>query len=431
MTAQTASLTVTNARVFDGAGWLPDLHDVQVLDGVVTAVTPSAGSASDGSSGSPAPAAAAGTTDATPGTSTTVDAAGAALLPGLIDCHVHVTAAHVGSMEAVHEPFSMEFFHAVTHLRQTLQTGVTAARDAGGADLGVKRAVQLGIVPGPELHLAVQVIGQTGGHSDHHTASGADLPFFQQHPGRPRSVADGADDFLRLARELFRAGADQIKICSTGGVLSPTDDPRHSQMTAAEIEAVVGEATRHGSYVMSHAQGAEGIKTALRAGVRTIEHGIYLDAEAIDLMLDHEAFLVPTLQAPLEVIRGADSGTVSLPPAVVDKARRVADVHQESIARAVEAGVRIAMGTDAGVGVHGTNLEELGLMQQVGLARDDALRASTSTAAEVRRRDDLGRIGQGATAHLVLVREDDLDRLGELRAGDLRVWQHGREVTPT
>ncbi|MFL0460980.1 amidohydrolase family protein [Kytococcus sedentarius] len=410
MSDQSTSLVLTNGRVFDGHSFLDGPHDVHVAGGRVSSVVPS------GSAGAEEGA-------------RTVDASGQVVLPGLIDCHVHMTAERAGSMEAVHEPFSLEFFRAVHNLRVTLATGITAARDAGGSDLGVKRAVELGMVAGPELAIAVQIIGQTGGHSDHRTASGATLPFFQETPGRPRSVADGADDFLKVTRELFRAGADHIKICSTGGVLSPTDDPRHSQMTPAEIEAVVGEAQRHGSYVMSHAQGAEGIKNALRAGVRTIEHGIYLDEEAIDLLLEREAYLVPTLQAPLEVIRGAESGVVSLPPAVVEKARRVVDTHQQSIATAVERGVRVAMGTDAGVGVHGTNLEELQLMQQVGMSLQDVLRAATSTAAEVLQRDDLGRLADGATAHLVMLREGDLDRIGELRAGDLRVWQRGVEVS--
>ncbi|WP_462418467.1 metal-dependent hydrolase family protein [Kytococcus sp. Marseille-QA3725] len=416
MSQQNATFVLTGGRVFDGTRFLDGPHDVVVADGRITSVQPTAGDP------------ASGTGDATAADQPRVDATGQVVLPGLIDCHVHVNAERAGSLEAVHEPFSMEFFQAVRNLRDTLATGITAARDAGGADLGVKRAVEQGLVEGPELAVAVQVIGQTGGHGDHRAVSGADLPFFQQHPGRPRSIADGPDDFLKLARELFRAGADQIKVCTTGGVLSPTDDPRHSQMLPAEIEAVVAEATAQGSYVMSHAQGSEGIKNALRAGVRSVEHGIYLDDEAIDLFLEKDAFLVPTLQAPLEVIRGAESGAVSLAPAVVAKARRVVDTHKESIARAVESGVRIAMGTDAGVGVHGTNLEELGLLQEVGMSLEDVLTASTATAAELLQRDDLGRIRPDATAHLVALPEADLERIGELRAGDLRVWKHGLEV---
>ncbi|SNC63543.1 Imidazolonepropionase [Kytococcus aerolatus] len=400
-------LTLTSASVFDGMTFLDGPQDV-VLEGTrITEIRPSGAAPAEGN---------------------VVDLSGQVLLPGFIDCHVHVVAERAGSLEAVHEPFSLEFFRAVQNLRATLRTGVTAARDAGGADLGVKEALARGWVEGPELAIAVQIIGQTGGHSDHHTASGADLPFFQRHPGRPRSVADGADDFLRLTRELFRAGADHIKICSTGGVLSPTDDPRHSQMTDEEIRAVVGEAGRQGSYVMSHAQGTDGIQNALRAGVRSIEHGIYLDDETIDLFLEKDAFLVPTLQAPLEVIRGAESGAASLSPVVVEKARRVVEAHRESIGRAIEAGVKIAMGTDAGVGVHGTNLEEIGLLQDAGLSLEGSLRAATSTAADLLNRPDLGRVEKEATASLVAVPEGDLERLGQLRAGDLRVWLKGAEV---
>ncbi|WP_374927965.1 amidohydrolase family protein [Kytococcus sedentarius] len=420
---------LAGAKVFTGTTFLDGPHDVHVTDGRITDVRPS--SADAGASG-PADRDAKATTASGDGggggDAHRIDMSGQVVLPGLIDCHVHVSAERAGSMEAVHEPFSLEFFRAARNLEATLRTGITAARDAGGADLGVKQAIERGWVLGPELAIAVQVIGETGGHADHHTASGADLPFFQTHPGRPRSVADGPDDFLRLARELFRAGADQIKICTTGGVLSPTDDPLHSQMLPAEIEAVVAEAASQGSYVMSHAQGAPGIKNALRAGVRTIEHGIYLDDEAIDLFLEHDAFLVPTLQAPIEVLRGADSGVASLPPAVVAKARRVLDVHRASIATAVERGVKIAMGTDAGVGVHGSNLEELALLQDVGMSLEDALRAATSTAADLLRRPDLGRVEADATASLVALPEADLARIGELRGGDLRVWKAGREV---
>ena len=163
---------------------------------------------------------------------------------------------------------------------------------------------------------------------------------------------------------------------------------------------------------MSHAQGAPGIKNAVRAGVRSIEHGIYLDDEAIDLMCEHGTFLVPTLQAPQAVIKAADTGA-ALPASVVDKARRVVEAHQESIARAHEAGVPIALGTDAGVGPHGENLEEISLLAEVGLSTTEALAAGTSVAARLLDDDRVGRLGAGGLADLVVVD-------GDLRTADVR-----------
>ena len=248
------------------------------------------------------------------------------------------------------------------------------------------------------------------------------------HPGRPHGVADGVDGVTRKARELFHAGADHIKICSTGGVLSPADDPRHSQFTEAEIRAIVAEAAAQGSYVMSHAQGSNGIKTALRAGVRSIEHGIYLDDEAIELFLETGAYLVPTLQAPVSVIRAADSGS-NLPASVVEKARHVADVHIESIAKAHRAGVRLAMGTDAGVGPHGQNLEELELLSKVGLSAAEALRAATVNGADLMGIDDIGRVTRGAVADLVLFEGDvEADGLVGIQDRVHAVFQSGVHV---
>lgn len=254
------------------------------------------------------------------------------------------------------------------------------------------------------------------------------MPMLTGHPGRPDGVADGPEAVRRKVREILRAGADQIKICSTGGVLSPMDDPRHSQFTEEEIAVIVAEARAQGTYVMSHAQGTEGIKNALRAGVGSIEHGIYLDDEAIDMMLENNAFLVPTLQAPLSVIAAADAGT-PMPVAVVDKARRVAETHAASIAKAYEAGVQIAMGTDAGVGTHGENLEEIELMIGNGMNDTDALASATSVAARLLGDDSIGSIAVGRKADLVLFDTDLRDGGAEtIRQHISGVWQAGTRV---
>jgi imidazolonepropionase-like amidohydrolase len=222
----------------------------------------------------------------------------------------------------------------------------------------------------------------------------------------------------------LRAGADVLKVCTTGGVLSPRDDPRHSQFTLEELDVLVTEAQMQGRAVMAHAQGAEGIKNAVRAGIRSIEHGIYLDDEAIELMLARGTWLVPTLVAPVNVIRAAAAGA-SLPDAVVQKAKEVAEVHADSVRRAVAAGVRIAMGTDSGVGPHGTNLEELELMRSCGMSPADVLVATTSSAARLLGMDgELGLLEPGQRADVVVVAGDPYD-FANLAANVREVWQDG------
>lgn len=375
-----------NAKIFDGTRYLPGLRDVVVDGGMISAVTESGQGSHDAND-------------------TYVDCTSKTLIPGIIDCHVHLTSSGAGNTSSFHDPFSLQFYNSVAHMERTLKGGVTTVRDAGGTDLGAKLAVETGVVRGPRLSIAVNIMSQTGGHGDFHLVSGAESPFLAPHPGRPSGVADGLDGVQRKVRELLRAGADHIKICSTGGVLSPRDDPRHSQFTEAEIAVIVAEAASQGAHVMSHAQGAPGIKNAVRAGVRSIEHGIYLDDEAIDLMLEKGTYLVPTLQAPQAVTKAADSGA-ALPQSVVDKAHSVIDAHHASIAKAHEAGVTIAMGTDAGVGPHGENLEEISLLAGVGLSGAEALAAGTSVAAELLGHDNVGHIREGGLADLVVVDGD-------------------------
>jgi imidazolonepropionase-like amidohydrolase len=211
-------------------------------------------------------------------------------------------------------------------------------------------------------------------------------------------------------------------------VLSPADDPKHSQFTEDELRVIVTEAAMQGRHVMAHAQGTEGIKNALRAGVRSIEHGIYLDDEAIELMLAKDAWLVPTLIAPVAVLRQIEAGA-ELPEFVVRKVNEVALAHADSMRRAVDAGVRIAMGTDSGVGKHGTNLEELPLMEAAGMTPEQVLAATTSSAAElIGFGDTLGKLAPGYRADLVVVDGDPLGRLAELPKLVREVWQDGRRV---
>jgi imidazolonepropionase-like amidohydrolase len=399
----TSRVLLHGGHVFDGTGSPPGRADVVIADGRIVDVGPGL----DGD--------------------VVVDVAGATILPGFFDCHVHVTVSGVDLMDRLSRPFSYQFYAAARNLEATLATGVTTVRDAGGADLGIQQAVAEGLVPGPHLLLAVNIVGQTGGHTDGWFPSGFDLPLILPHPGRPAATADGVDELRKVVRSLLRAGADVIKICTTGGVLSPRDDPTHTQFSPAEIEVVVAEAAAAGRVVMAHAQGTAGIKNAVRAGVKSIEHGIYLDEEAIDLMLAHETWLVPTLVAPRAVLAAAAAGA-SLPQTVVAKAREVAEAHVESVRAAVTAGVNLAMGTDSGVGPHGHNLDELMLMQECGMTPAQVLAAATSSAARLcGLQDRTGRVAPGLAADLVVVEGDALELPG-LRERIHQVWQDGRIV---
>lgn len=357
-----------------------------------------------------------------------VDCTGRTILPGLIDSHVHLMLDGLNPRSWLGDPFSLQFFTAVRTMRATLDIGVTSVRDAGGADLGVKEAQRRGVVPGPRTQISISLLSQTGGHGDPWQASGCVTPIFQPHPGRPGGIADGPDEVRRKVRELLRAGADVIKIASSGGVVSPRDDPRHGHFRGDEVDVVVAEATAAGAFVMSHAIGADGIKTAVRSGVRSIEHGIFLDDEAVELMLARGTWLVPTLLAP----RGVLEASAALDPYVVEKAHLVVAHHQASVTRALDAGVPIAFGTDTGVTEHGRNLEELVLLTGCGMTPAQALRAATSSAAELLGVGDvLGSVEPGKLADLVVVDGDPCEPavLGDLKARIRRVYQGGVVVS--
>ncbi len=398
-----------SVTVFDGTGSDPFSADVGIEDGVITDVGPDL-TAADGD--------------------TVLDLAGHTVLPGLIDCHVHAVASGKDPLALMQEPFSYQFYAAQQNLQRTLDVGVTTVRDAGGADLGMKQATAEGLIDGPDIVPAIAILGQTGGHTDGWTVHGDVHRMMVPHPGRPAGVVDGPDQMRVRVRELIRAGAEVIKVCTSGGVLSPRDDPRHPQFTLEELQVCVAEAAAVGIPVMAHAQGKPGIMNALRAGVASIEHGIFADEECFELMGQTGAFLVPTLLAPVALIQAIDAGS-RVPAAVEAKARAVVDTHREMTAAAVRAGVRIAMGTDSGVFAHGRNIEELRLMVGVGMSPVQALVAATSSAAELLRLPDRGVVASGRRADLVVVDGDlfDLDTFTDrlthvFKAGKL-VRRHG------
>jgi imidazolonepropionase-like amidohydrolase len=356
-----------------------------------------------------------------------VDVGGSTILPGFFDCHVHVVIDTVDVWRIANQPFSYQFYLAAKNLKATLEAGITSIRDAGGADLGVKEAVGTGLIPGPRMQISLSMISQTVGHGDDWHVSGAEIRMLPSHPGVPPTIVDGPDEMRRKVRELHRMGADVIKVATSGGVASPRDDPRHAHFRPAELDVLVEEATAAGMFVMAHAQAAAGIKNAVRAGIRSIEHGIFLDDEGIDLMLEHKTWLVPTLVAPLGVIAAAEAGG-SIAPNVLAKARAVVDTHKNAVRHAIQAGVRIAMGTDSGVTPHGANLAELALMAELGMSPAAVLEATTRSAAQLLGvADERGTIEPGKLADLVVV-DGDPYAFETIRERIASVWLGGRRV---
>jgi len=398
------TVAITNARLIDGTGADPLEGATLLLEGErITAVG-------------------AGGTIGIPQSATVLDAAGMTVLPGLIDCHVHLSGQWgYDLLRGLVTPPSLRLLYAVPNARATLEAGITTVRDAGGTPAAVKMAVERGLFPGPRMRVAVSVLSQTGGHGDGFMPCCVDL-----HESRPSDVpsgvTDGVEAMRHKVREVLRAGADWIKLCTSGGVLSPGDSPDSAQFTVDEIAVAVYEAAAQGKRGMAHAQSNRGIKNALLAGIATIEHGIYLDDEAIQMMLDRGVYLVPTLVAPQDVIELAEARPGLLPAYAIEKSRQVMGTHRASFRMAVQAGMKIAMGTDSGVGPHGGNARELALMvEHGGMSPMQAIVASTRSSAELLHLDtELGTLAPGKLADLLVVEGDPL--------ADIRVLADGARL---
>ncbi|WP_239732761.1 amidohydrolase family protein [Mammaliicoccus sp. P-M55] len=345
-----------------------------------------------------------------------IEGNGQYLLPGMIDSHVHVMLEMEPLENRLSTPFSYNFYKAIDHLKRTVDAGVTTVRDALGADLGLKEAVNDGIVIGPRLQISINALTITGGHGDSYTKSGIHLPLLQDgYPGMPSGLCDGVNEVRKKAREMLRAGADVLKVHATGGVTSATDHPDYTQFSVEELKVIVEEAQfRNNRKVMAHAQGLQGVKQCIEAGIHSIEHGIYLDDEAVKLMKEKDMYLVPTLLAPLSVIEFATE--LGMSENSINKSKQVMQDHIESFKKAHQAGVKIAMGTDAGVFKHGTNLRELELMVEHGMTEMEAIVSSTKTAAECLGYDEeLGTIEEGKKADFILLEQNPLDDIAVLR----------------
>lgn len=341
-----------------------------------------------------------------------INAGGGYILPGFVDGHVHLMANGFKLEDTMYNPLSLHFYNAVENMRLTIESGVTTILDAGLADYGVKMAVNNGLIAGPRMQISVAPLSITGGHFDFWLKSGYDIKI--SYPGHPDSICDGVDDVRRKVREVMRAGAQVIKVMVTGGVMSANDRPEFPQFTLDELKVIVEEAGYRGLKSMAHAHGTEGIKNAIKAGINSIEHGTYLDKKVINMMKERETYLVPTLLTMKVNKQHAESGL--LPDYSREDALRIVDVHRENIKKAYKAGVNIVMGTDSGVIEHGLNLQELGLLCEVGMKPMEAILSGTKIAAQrLGWQDKIGTLENGKIADLIISKTDplsDIDSLG-------------------
>jgi imidazolonepropionase-like amidohydrolase len=376
------TLVLSGARIIDGTGAEPVRgRSVVVEGGVITAVVD----------------------DARAPRGNGLDLAGYTLLPGLINCHVHLCfGAEADPVRPLREePLALTAIKALLRARETARAGVTTVRDLGGreyVEIAARRAIQEGLIDGPRILAAGRPVCMTGGHG--------------HWLGRE---ADGPDDARKAVREQLKAGADVIKIIATGGVMTPGVEPGSPQMTLEEMRAAIEEASRAGRRTAAHAMAATGISEAIDAGITSIEHGVFLTEEIVAHMRRDGTFLVPTLNAPTAIAAGGLAA--GIPQFMVRKSEQVVPAHVASFQLAHRAGVRIAAGADSGtpLNFHGSLLPELALMVKYGMTPLEAIRSATVTAADCLGLGEVtGRVAPGYAADLIAVAGDPAERIDAL-----------------
>ena len=341
----------------------------------------------------------------------TVNLEGLSILPGFIDCHVHFRSDGVANprQQVLTDTDAVTTLRTARNARRTLEAGITTVRDCGSKnliDFSFRRAVQEGICLAPRLVLSGKMICMTGGHG---------WPFGRE--------ADGPDEVRKAAREILKAGADNVKFMATGGIMTEGTETGSAQFTVEEMRAGIEEAQKAGKITAAHAQGATGIKNAIRAGISSIEHGYFLDDEGIELMLERGVYLVATASAVRIVIeKGVKQG---VPEYAVRKAKGALESHISTFKRAYKAGVKMAMGTDAGnpYNNHGENLQELCHLVEMGLTPMEAVQVGTLNGARLLRLDHLiGSIEEGKLGDLVVFQGNPLDDVSLLSDSSQLKW---------
>lgn len=393
-----AATLYSGGDVFDGTGSLHKNHSVLVEGDTIQQVAPAEAFADF--------------------QGTTVDTTGGTLMPGIADCHVHLVykgeANPHASLEGVN-PGEITL-RVLENAQTSLKAGITAVRDCGGREyleFPVRDGCNSGRFLGPNIMASGKMICMTGGHGN-----------------RSGRIADGCDEVVKAVREQIHAGSDLIKIMATGGVMTPGVNPEDAHYSADEMRVGVGEAKRFHKTSASHAQGAEGIMNAVLAGITSVEHGIFMDQQCLDAMLERGTYLVPTLAAVQNILNNADNGIADY---VVEKSRRVFEKHRESFTMFYKAGGKIAMGTDAGTpfNMHGENGMEMAYMVDCGMTATDALTSSTSVAHSLMELDDRGQIKADFKADMIIVNGNPTEDIlmAAKTANHRLVVKNGKAVT--
>ena len=394
--AQPATVYVKAGHLFDGTGDVLVDNVVLVIEGDrIVRVEPAAKAQ-------------------IPAGASVIDLGQAWVLPGLIDCHTHLEG-RADRYDPIWDVKSTPFmggFNGVVNAGKTLQAGFTSVRDVGSEPffaVDLRRAIDEGLFPGPRVVASGPALGITGGHGDMNGfAPGVENMMFPAE--KDFAIVDGPEAVRHAVRAQIKYGVDVIKIMATGGVLSAGDKPGAEQLTYEEMKMAVDEAHRTGRKVAAHAHGTLGIKDAIRAGVDSIEHGSLIDQEAIELMKQHGTYLVADIYNDDYILGKAIE--FGLPKENVDKERSLGRLQRENFQKAVQAGVKIAYGTDAGVYPHGDNAKQFHYMVKYGLTPAQAIRAATSSAADlIDRATDLGSLQTGKFADLIAVTSNPLDKV--------------------
>ena len=349
-----------------------------------------------------------------------IDLKARTVMPGLIDSHVHLeneTSPNAQLKEFTQNDADIAFL-STAYAKTTLMAGFTTVRDLGGSgvNISLRNAIKKGIVVGPRVYTAGKIISSTGGHGDptHGYRKGLTAD-----PETTITVADGKDACIKAVRQLYKEGADLVKITASGGVLSLEKDGTGPQFSEEEIRAIVETARDYGMAVAAHAHGAEAMKRAIRAGVTSIEHGTLMDEETMKLMKEHGTWYVPTIIAGNSVSDSAKKYPTYFPAVIAAKAIAIGPIIQGTFGKAYKAGVKIAFGTDAGVYAHGKNWREFVYMTEAGMPAMEAIRSATMSGAElIGISDKVGSIEKGKLADIVAVDGDpikDIHAMGNMK----------------